>query len=420
MNLKIEIPSQLTFDLRKLYVFEKRSVVYLLYVVCFMLLFYGSLHPWFLWPLMDYYKPLAGIVGVLGMIIDNSSEDRCLTRRNVFIPIVLITLFLFTVNFVNGLGIPTYIIETFSVLALLTFLRADDEIMEKAITAVVKITAGFLIFSILFFVAYLIGFPLPHSNAVFGDGQYFYSNYYFFLLDDRDSLLIPRFHSVLLEPGHLAGCTCFLLLTQFGKWKKWYNAVLIISTVITFSLAGYAFLTALIFLNMWVQRKQIVKTMIAVASVVCIGFIGALNYNGGDNMLNDLIVLRMEVDDKTGDIQGNNRVSEDFEKEFDSFLLSPDVLVGRDFQQANDNHGNSGYRVFIYENGLIATILIFVFYFYALKHYKDYRFLVSAIILFFMMFWSRGYPQQYSYLLCIFIAAHQEFKSLTAKPSKDS
>lgn len=83
-----------------------------------------------------------------------------------------------------------------------------------------------LVPSMLWFFLYLIGFPLPSQDAEFNDSFYTFSNYYLFLLDDRSLMsIVPRFHSVFLEPSHLGVATNLLLLTQCGKWKSrrtWY------------------------------------------------------------------------------------------------------------------------------------------------------------------------------------------------------
>lgn len=69
---------------------------------------------------------------------------------------------------------------------------------------------------------------------------------------------------------------------------------------------------------------------------------GSFIYNDGDNMLHNLIILRLEIDD--GEMAGNNRVSKDFSTEYESFLQTSDVVFGRDYDYSN--FGDSGYKVF--------------------------------------------------------------------------
>ncbi|MCQ2206539.1 MAG: hypothetical protein MJZ43_07170, partial [Bacteroidaceae bacterium] len=74
--------------------------------------------------------------------------------------------------------------------------------------------------------------------------------------------------------------------------------------------------------------------------------------------------------------------------------------------KVGDDTGNSGYRVFLYENGLVCTFLVLLFYIFALSGYKDWRALTCSIILSFLIFIVRGYPLWYSNILPILAAAY--------------
>lgn len=85
----------------------------------------------------------------------------------------------------------------------------------------------------------------------------------------------------------------------------------------------------------------------------------AFYYNGGDNLIHDLILMRLEIED--GEMVGDNRVTDDFQMEFDDFLQSSDIFLGREMDWST--FGNSGFRVYIYENGLIGLLLVILLYF---------------------------------------------------------
>lgn len=175
----------------------------------------------------------------------------------------------------------------------------------------------------------------------------------------------------------------------------------------TFSLAAYGILFVLAFLNLWVQRKKIIGKLIGLTIFMSIVVTIGLTYNDGDNLFSNLILARMEVDEKTDNIVGNNRVTEGFEREFDSFMTSSDVFFGRSMNEINkDEGGNSGYRVYIFENGLIGLLLVVIFYVYSFRHYQDSRMLISAIIVSLMIFWIRGYPLWYSNFIPLMACAN--------------
>ncbi len=384
-------------DLTKFYLVEKRDASICCLYAGFLFAYLGSLHPWFMWPLKELYTIPAAALIAISYLISNSMKEDMFSRKEYLSALFAYIILSYYIILVGDQNFNAYITNIFSVIIFFLLLKANASILLQITTFISKSIALILIPSIFFFLLYLIGFSLPHSNAVFGDNDYSYVNYYFFMIDDRVlSSLFPRFQSVFLEPGHLGSATSLLLMTQFGHWKKWWNVVLIIATIISFSLAAYAIMIALVFLSLWVQRKNLMGKLILTLTILAMIVAGALLYNNGSNMLNNLILARLEIDDKTGEIVGNNRVDKDFEKEFDKYMVSSDVFFGRDMSKIPRGSGNSGYRVFIYQNGLVGLVLLVLFYSMSFKDYRDYRYLHCAICISLLIFWIRGYPLWFS------------------------
>ncbi|MCR4919002.1 MAG: hypothetical protein K5928_04180 [Prevotella sp.] len=402
-------PSFWQVNLRKLYTIDKADTVEALFFLCMALLYFGSLHPWFMWPMKDFVFLASAALAVAAFLIDNSRPHPALSTSELLLPSVLFLVLSLLIVFINDPN-PGYILTTLgSVVSMLLLLRGRGHILQRFCDWLTRAMATFMVVSILFFVLYLAGFPLPSRPDMFNNYQYSFQNYYLFMVNDASLFeIVPRFQSVFLEPGHLGTAVVMLLMTQFGRWRRWYNVVLLFTAFISFSLAAYALLLMLIFLNLWVQRKHIIGKVLVTMAAMAVSVIVVLNYNGGNNLVNDLILLRLEVDDKTGTIVGNNRVTEDFEKEFDSYITTTDIFFGRDMKKASTGFGNSGYRVFIYENGIVATLLVLAFYIVSLRQYRDYRFFVSAMIILAATFWIRGYPLWYSYIIPIFVTALQD------------
>ena len=221
------------------------------------------------------------------------------------------------------------------------------------------------------------------------------------------NILIPRFNSVFLEPGHMGTTIIMLLATQIGKWNKWYNIVLFVALLMSFSLAAYCLGVMLLFLRLWIMRKKIFLKFFGLVSFLTIIVGGSFVYNDGDNLLNNLIVMRLEVSDTGDDFKGNNRVSEDFEREFNSFLESSDVLFGRDMDY--EGAGNSGYRVYIYDHGMVGFALFLVFYFFAFKTGKDNRAIITAFVLSLTNYWIRGYPMIFAFVFPYLMISQMDF-----------
>ena len=418
----------MTFDFKvdiiKFYRIRKEALVEGLFFLAMFTVFLGSLHPWFLWPIGDLYFIIGACFALACMLIDNSRPQPSLSTADLLLPAGLFFVASFFIVFVNG---PTigYLFFTFaSWVVMVLLLRGRGAMLQRFCDRVAKIMAVSMAVSLFFFLIYLAGFPLPSVSTQFNDYQYSYDNYFLFMRSDWSlDAIIPRFHSVFLEPGHLGTAVVLLLMTQFGRWRKWYNVLLIIVALSTFSLAAYALLVTLVFLNMWVQRQHILRKLLLALVALALVTLGAFTYNEGDNMLHDLIFLRLEVDEETGDMVGNNRVSDDFEKEFEQYITTTDIFLGRDMKnvgKAGNGQGNSGYRVFIYENGIIATFLVFAFYWLSLRHYRDRRYMLSAALIFALTFWIRGYPLWYSNLIPFFVTALQDRQSWQQAPKAPS
>ena len=403
----------LYIDLNKYLVFGKRDIAIALFTIGIAINIFASIHVMYFWMIEAYCPFVTMPLFIMSVLLSRSTRTPIFTRTDFLLPTLLSLIVQYYQCLVNAQNIVPFIISTASLCMFYCMFRIDKEIAEKSLTKICKVFAGFLIISILFFFLHFIGVNLPNMSVE--RGNYSYTNFFFFLLDDRElwNILIPRFNSVFLEPGHMGTTIIMLLATQIGKWKKWYNVVLFVALLISFSLAAYCLGVMLLFLRLWMLRRKIVLKVLGLVSFLGIIVGGSFVYNDGDNMLNNLIVMRLEVSDTGDDFKGNNRVSEDFEKEFESFLGSSDVLFGREMDY--EGWGNSGYRVYIYDYGMAGFALFLVFYFFAFRTGRDIRAITTAFVLAMTNFWIRGYPMLFAFLYPYFIISQMNNKLDTLK-----
>ena len=403
----------LYIDLNKYLVFGKRDIAIALFTIGIAINIFASIHVMYFWMIEAYCPFVTMPLFIMSVLLSRSTRTPIFTRTDFLLPTLLSLIVQYYQCLVNAQNIVPFIISTASLCMFYCMFRIDKEIAEKSLTKICKVFAGFLIISILFFFLHFIGVNLP--NVSVERGNYSYTNFFFFLLDDRElwNILIPRFNSVFLEPGHMGTTIIMLLATQIGKWKKWYNVVLFVALLMSFSLAAYCLGVMLLFLRLWMLRRKIVLKVLGLVSFLGIIVGGSFVYNDGDNMLNNLIVMRLEVSDTGDDFKGNNRVSEDFEKEFESFLGSSDVLFGREMDY--EGWGNSGYRVYIYDYGMAGFALFLVFYFFAFRTGRDIRAITTAFVLAMTNFWIRGYPMLFAFVYPYFIISQMNNKLDTLK-----
>ena len=102
---------------------------------------------------------------------------------------------------------------------------------------------------------------------------------------------------------------------------------------------------------------------------------------------------------------GNNRVSESFETEYNNFLGSSDILFGR--YKSND-FGDSGYKVFFYDYGLVGVVLLFIFYGTFLQGARNKRAMISAAVLALLIFIVDGFMLWYWRVIPLYCTAHSD------------
>lgn len=398
---KDRIDQLFQIDLRKFYLLDKHSYSIFFFYLGLTIAFLGSLNPWFMWPVGSLYSLPACVCLVISMELSHSMSGSYYHRIDFLAPLLAYIVLSFYQIFIRSGNLNGYIANIFLVVIFYTLFRVRHEVVLKFCNLMSKMMGGFLIISMFFFLLYLIGFPLPSRDCNFKD-IYYYSNYYLFLLDDRFMFtIVPRFHSVFLEPGHMGTMTVLLLFTQIGNWKRWYNISLIIATLLSFSLAAYGLLVGVVFLGLWIRGKHFIRKAIVVTGLFAAITVGSFFYNNGDNLLHDLIMIRLEISD--GEMAGDNRVTDSFKADYENLLKSSDILIGRD--RDTDSFGNSGYRVFIYDYGLIGVFFFILFYFIALYNPQSPKAMIAVFIIGMLNFIIRGHPLWFATFIPLFCMA---------------
>jgi hypothetical protein len=267
-----------------------------------------------------------------------------------------------------------------------------------------KAFAILLSISLIGWLFFLSGISLQNFAANYNDYQYSYSNYYFFLLNDLDAILpVPRFSGVFLEPGHIGMIISFLLFGNKFDLKRKEVLVLFIGGIMTFSLAAYVLVifSALIFFVLNSNKPAL--NLIMTTGLLFGLFTYFTTLDNGNNVVNNLIIERLEVkDDK---LVGDNRNTENFGIYYDRFMEGDDKYMGIgtvEFVKFFDD-GNAGYKVFMVQYGIVGTLLLFLFYF-VMTIYNKSKMAFMFLIIYFFSFLQRSYAL-WDVELLIFITA---------------
>lgn len=394
---------QTKIKITDLFLLEKRRLAQLLFYVGVLIVYFTSMQAWFLWSISSYMSVIACLFIIPAMLLSQGTSRPCFVRKDFILPLLAYMLLTYYQVVNSSSNINAYISTLFNAIVFLALFRYDAACLNKVSRMLAKTMAVLLIGSLSFFFLYLLGFPLPGSNLEFGEDFYSFTNYYLFLLDDRQLFaFFPRFQGVFLEPAYMGGAAALLLQTQRGNWRKWYCIILLIALLISFSLAGYIYLVAIIFTNLWILGKKIFTHLILSIFVLAAFVAGAFLYNKGDNLVHDLILLRLEMED--GEIVGNNRVTSNFDADYENFWNSSDIFFGR---EKENEFGDSGYKVFIYTNGLVGLALLVFFYLSAFYKAPNKRAMLSALFLASLVFAADGFILWFCRFIPLYCTAYQ-------------
>lgn len=362
-----------------------------------------SLYPWFTWSISSIYFVIVLPLFLFALALNRKMRYPLLQRTKVYASIACYIAASFCMSLLGHYSFLGTIAMLIQVPIFYSILRLDREELMRLSDFLCQAMAWMMCISIPFFVYHLAGGSLPHQFAYNEKLQYTFDNYYFFMINDSNERIIPRFHAFFLEPGHLGTACTFLLLTQIGKWKRWYNIVLTFTSLITLSLAAYVLMAMAFFLAIWIRKRAVVGKVLITITFVGAFFVFAMNYNRGVNVVNMLIVERLSIDDD-GKIEGDNRVNNEFKKEFDRYIESGEILTGGPKTMDKFEWGNAGYRVFIYSYGMVTTLLVILFAFSITKGAHT-RPKWGMLIIAAATFWVRANPFHYFFFVPLFMMA---------------
>lgn len=239
-----------------------------------------------------------------------------------------------------------------------------------------------------------LSYSLP-SFGTFEHPNYVpYTNYIFFIKTTFDYGTLVRFNAFFLEPGHQALLSTFLMIANQFKFKECpWLWVLLVSTIFSFSLAGYL-LAAVGFILLKVDN--FIKALI-IGTFGAIVVIFAMNWDGGNNALNELIINRLEKDDSNG-IKGNNRFAGDTDFVFERAIQKGDIFMGVKEKTNMTLIAGAGYKIYIINYGILGALLALCFYLSVIPRHPDLRYTFAFLIVLILCFMQRAYPSWYSWL----------------------
>lgn len=266
----------------------------------------------------------------------------------------------------------------------------------------------FLLISLVYYLLYFIGLPLPHYTSSPGAESRDYDNYILFVVLPNAEY---RFFSVFLEPGYL-GCLMALLLFA-GDYKldkkHWYNRIFALSLFFTLSLAGWGLTLLGWFLDYLKKNKMKTYAKIGLLAVLLAVTVAGVSYfkdyNGGNNIINESILQRLEYDEDRGTIAGDNRTSEaNLIYFYFSFLNSNNIWFGVDNPDDVIEGSYADWTSFVICYGFVGLagfVLFLIVSVFIDKRNRYQRFIL--VLLYALMFFQTVYGIYWLIYISVFV-----------------
>lgn len=368
------------------------------------LLFYSSMKLYLLWGVNELYISIPAFLFGFSYF----SQTRTWLRVNKWYFIACVLFYLATIREYYGSSPLYYFVAIVKPICIYFVLILPLKVKTELLRLITISFAIILGISLVFYLLVTFGFTIPSYGQIsFNDGQYSFVNYGLYI-QSMNIVDFYRFNSVFLEPGHVAMISAFILYAQDFRIKDNIFLVLIlICALVTLSLAGYVLILGGFVLFQFANQKSAAKyrrlSLFFLSVLLLTNF--AIEYNNGDNLINEKIVERLNIDETTGLLTGWNRTSDVADIYFSNAISKGDIWSGIGVDKYNVilkttyAFNAAGYKPYLLTYGIVGTLLMFFFYFCIAKGGLSKKKMYLMLLLYMFCFMQRSYPDWWAWIL---------------------
>lgn len=358
-----------------------------------------SINHWVFWDFNTRYIYILALLSIVVCVMHKKKTIwKSKIKGNYFVGFIFLTIYALYQNHVSLSSNANILSYSNTVLLLGIFYCVlhfnkdfKNEIISFIEKAMIILLAPAIVIFLLRFVISLPYIPMVYTDS-FGNDPYGLLQNYIFLIHHTDAIAdlasFPRFCGPFLEPGQLATFLAFLLYVLKYDFSKKSRYILLIALLFSFSLAGYV----LALIGAIMQKSNSIKKFIPLIIVLGIVYVVGKNYNSGNNLLNNYILVRLEYDEEKG-ITGNDRSSTIADDIYENYVLKNTeyLLFGWD-KYKGDAIGGSGYIFYIINYGIFSLIFLILFYLFTSSGAKNKKEMTMFFILVILSFLQRATP----------------------------
>ena len=197
---------------------------------------------------------------------------------------------------------------------------------------------------------------------------------------------IERICGAFAEPGHFGIYLGLILVIEKFDFSKFYNKILLIAGLFTFSTAFYGILFLGLIYFAFVKRSD-AKYWVSIIGLTFLivlfwDYLNEFLFNSSVNALEDMANV------------ADNRVSDQFIETFDVFIESPDALLGVGYYTTYYNDVKlaiTNWRGFVFSFGFVGLILIITLPIIIIRRTKSVLYQLLMFGTFLIVFLHRSY-----------------------------
>lgn len=376
-----------------------RISFYFFFKLAVLLIFLHSMHIWISWNIPTHYIGIAVSFIMLFYVLLTRVKLRVTFKKVLGAGLLLTAYFLgYTLDSVSAAIGPLFIFFP----SLLLLFISNSKIPVDTFNFIVSFFAVLLPISLFVFLLSFIGLPpvgqVTHFSGLYGT----YDNYIFAF---RSNMYGYRFSSVFLEPGHLGMILSYMLFALRFNFKDVRVIILFVASLFTFSLAAYVLIFIGYIFKLLLYRELRFRVVLLGSISLCLLYLIAVNFNDGENLLNNHFFARLQPDGERG-FAGNNRTYGKLDDIYEVAIRHKDLVlwgIGVDnFNILKDNFdfGGAGIKVYVLRQGLVSVLLVFAAYlFMGLSLSKKKQYTLCFVLLLALSFWQRAYPFWTSWII---------------------
>jgi len=215
----------------------------------------------------------------------------------------------------SSLNLVGYINQILPAVGILLVVSINDEYKEYVFSKIIEWFGVLMVLSIPIYL-FTLFVQLPSFGTIMADyggsiiaGKY--ANYLFYICPQQivGDVTFRRFNGPFIESGDVGCVAAFMLMAARFDFKRYkYLWAVLAGLILSFSLAGYM-LVFFAYYTTYINGRKGKKYSFTLAIIITLGFyMFGTFYNGGDNLINEQILSRLQSDEERGFV-GNNRTS---------------------------------------------------------------------------------------------------------------